>query len=96
MNRTFTLHGKPYILANGYIYRAAPNMVPRKDERGNRYAEQDGWTPDGIPLLRVTNDWDNPLLALLLHYDAPACDIAEDGVCEALECCKDPIGRAST
>jgi hypothetical protein len=94
MNQVFTIHGKPYILTDGYLYRAAPNMLPRKDARGNRYAEQDGWAPEGIPLMRVTNDWNNPLLALLLSHDTPTCDVAPDGVCEALECCKDN-GRAS-
>lgn len=88
-SKIFTAQGKTYVFADGYIYRAAPNMLPRKDAHGNRYAEQDGWLPEGIPLMKITNDWNNPLLSMLLNHDTPACDIAEDGVCEALECCKD-------
>jgi len=42
-----------YLTKEGFLYRAVPNMLPKKDERGNRYEVQDGFKPDGIPLMKV-------------------------------------------
>lgn len=41
------------LTGDGFIYKAVPNIVQKKDARGNRYSVREGLKPDGIPLMKV-------------------------------------------
>ncbi len=52
----------------GFIYKSAPNLVSRKDDKGNWYEIQEGYKPDGIPLMKVimfSDGRNNPALEAL-------------------------------
>lgn len=54
--------------SDGFIHRAVPNMVPKKDKRGNWSEVQSGYKADGIALMRVImfdSDRPNPALEAL-------------------------------
>lgn len=54
-----------FILADGYLRRAVPNMVPRKDAKGHRWETMDGYKPEGIPVARIIKDKDDVLIQSL-------------------------------